>query len=675
MKSCLASGQTIYGEQCAPSLPHRKYAHTCLLGVNTGFGGSANTHTDSVKKLQRNLIRFLNCGVIIPSPVNETKPRDFQVKNETSTGCKNISAFSRALPNEDPVASSTMPESWVRATLLVRGNSLSSGNSGVRPELVTSLVHLINKSVTPVVPLRGSISASGDLIPLSYIAATLQGSSEVEVWMDGEREGQARQRVAADVALSRSSLAPLQLGPKDGLAMVNGTAVSAGVASLALHDAHGLVILSQVLTAMGVEALRGSTESFDPFFSDIRPHGGQREVSRNIRSFLRGSILISDKADEYANGDSLRQDRYSIRTAPQWLGPQLEDLVLADKQISVELNSTTDNPVIDWRNEDILHGGNFQAMAVTTAMEKTRSALHSVGRLLFSQATELINPVFNNGLPPNLTADEPSQSFLLKGLDISIASLQAELGLLSSPVQPHVQNAEMGNQSVNSLALLSARHTHTALNVLSQMSAAYLFALCQALDLRALNIRFLSALEPVLEDITVEFFEPLVVDTQLLHGELWLQFKKAYANTTGVDSSQRFVQMMQTLQPTILAHAIATLKDDAGLVPAIKQWTERCSNLSFEIFQSTRSSYGAKPDASEFIGSASKRVYGFVRFQLGVPFKIASIESNRAESISGLDDGPLGGLVSKIHCAIQSGALFVPVMDCLREAVEIPENT
>ena len=187
----------------------------------------------------------------------------------------------------------------------------------MRPELVRSLVGLLNNSVTPIIPLRGSISASGDLIPLSYIAATLQGSSEVEVWTDGKRRDLGHQRITADVALSNFSLVSLQLGPKEGLAMVNGTVVSTGVGSLALHDAHGAIILSQILTAMSVEALRGSTESFDPFFSMTRPQAGQRGVSNNIRNFLRRSMLVSDKAEDYANGDCLRQDRYSIRTVSQ----------------------------------------------------------------------------------------------------------------------------------------------------------------------------------------------------------------------------------------------------------------------------------------------------------------------------------------------------------------------
>lgn len=654
MGSCLANGHTIYG-------------------VNTGFGGSANTHTDSVERLQRNLISFLNCGMLATPLEDGLDMRNGQAKNERAAAYRSLSKFSRALANEDPVASSTLPESWARATILVRCNSLSSGNSAVRPKLVSSLISLLNENVTPVIPLRGSISASGDLIPLSYIASVLQGSSEAEVWINNAKGTLRRRRITADKAVAKKSLEPLKLAPKEGLALVNGTAVSAGVGSLALHDAHGLTVLSQILTAMSVEALRGTVESFDPFFSDIRSHAGQKEVSNNIRNFLEGSMLVTNKAEDYANSDSLRQDRYSMRTAPQWLGPQLEELVLADKQMSVELNSTTDNPVINLEQEEVLHGGNFQAMSVTLAMEKTRAVLHSIGRLIFAQTTELMNPAFNNGLPPNLTADEPSHSFLFKGIDISVASLQAELGLLSTPVLPHVQTAEMGNQSVNSLALLSARHTHTALNVMTQMSASALLALCQALDLRAFNDLFLSTLQPEFYKVTGEIFESTVSNLDKLHPGLWLQFKRAYSKTTAVDSFQRFVQIMETLRPTILDHAIPNLKDNASLLSALEQWTERFPTLASSIFLSVRRSYSSNPNASQFLGAASQKMYDFVRFQLGVPFLISTYNDSSEQSTKSAQNASLGAMVSRIHHAIQNGALFVPVMECLREAQNVSE--
>ena len=147
----------------------------------------------------------------------------------------------------------------------------------------------------------------------------------------------------------------------------------------------------------------------------------------------------------------------------------------------------------------MLHGGNFQAMAVSSAMEKTRSTLQIIGRMLFAQCTELMNPALNNGLPPSLASDEPSQSFLLKGIDVNIASLQAELGFLANPIASQVQTAERNNQSLNSLALISARYTHVALDILSQLVAAHILSVCQALDLRAMHFQFLTALKPAFE--------------------------------------------------------------------------------------------------------------------------------------------------------------------------------
>ena len=288
-----------------------------------------------------------------------------------------------------------MPEAWVRAALLIRGNTLAEGHSGVRPVLVSNLVSLLRNNALPTIPLRGSISASGDLSPLSYVAGALQGKSCINVWI-GERKNGGRRLVTADAALSELSISPLKLGPKEGLAIVNGTAVSTGVGVLAMHDAHCLAVLSQILTAMSVEVLHGTIESFDPFFAAVRPHPGQVEASHNIHCFLTGSSLLHFKED--ITETSLRQDRYSVRTAAQWIGPQLENLLLAHKQVTIECNSTTDNPLIDTASGRVLSGGNFQAMAITSAMEKTRASVQVIGRMLFAQCTELINPALSNGL-------------------------------------------------------------------------------------------------------------------------------------------------------------------------------------------------------------------------------------------------------------------------------------
>lgn len=213
------------------------------------------------------------------------------------------------------------------------------------------------------------------------------------------------------------------LGPKEGLGLVNGTAASAALAALAMFEANNLAVLTQALTAMACEALLGNSESFHPFIAEVRPHEGQIESARNIFTLLQGSHLaqgIMDKKNRKQSG--LIQNRYALRSAPQWIGPQLEDLMLANRQVQTELNSSCDNPLVDRRTEDIYYGANFQATSITSAMEKTRLSLQMFGKLLFSQATEMIDPNLSNGLPTNLVADDPSLSFTMKGVDISMAA-------------------------------------------------------------------------------------------------------------------------------------------------------------------------------------------------------------------------------------------------------------
>lgn len=168
-------------------------------------------------------------------------------------------------------------------------------------------------------------------------------------------------------------------------------------------------------------------------------------------------------------------------------------MLLAHKQVVIKINSVTDNPLVDTESGKMFHGGNFQARAITSAMEKVRQGCQTVGRMLYVQCTELINPATNRGLPPNLVADEPSESYIWKGNDIMVAALQSELGFLANPIGTHVQTAEMGNQALSSLALISARYTLDALDVLSQISAVHLIALCQAVDLRVKNSMFLGS--------------------------------------------------------------------------------------------------------------------------------------------------------------------------------------
>lgn len=568
-----------------------------------------------------------------------------------------------ALPLDDPLASTSMPESWVRAAMLIRLNSLASGFSGIKETTIRTLHQILEEGITPLVPVKGSISASGDLSPLSYIAGVVQGKPGLNVWTRNSTGERCLKR--ADDALAEKGIKPVSLGAKEGLALVNGTAVSCAVGALALHDAMGQAALSQILTAMSVEALLGTDESFDSFFGEVRSHPGQVEAARNIHAFLSTSSLVQHSDMEEGE---LRQDRYSVRTASQWIGPVLEDLHLAHQQIGIEMNSVTDNPLIDpARDGKMMHGGNFQARAVTSAMEKTRQSLQTIGRMLFSQCAELINPATNRGLPPNLVAEEPSQSFIWKGTDIMIAALQAELGFLANPVGSHVQTAEMGNQSINSLALISGRYTLEAIETLSQLSAAHLVACCQALDLRAMSCKYLETMAPIFNDMTMEAFSGYLLTPETAEAFLpaiWAAFQKALDTYTHFDSPRRFAIAFESLQPLVLKHIRTTTE----AMQALRTWTEKCCATALDNYKMNREAYYANPDATPYIGSASSRLYKFVRHELGVPFMsnkfISTPRDEEGDFTWGEPDHDskrgvtMGGMIAKVYESMRTGQLY-----------------
>ncbi|KAF4961415.1 hypothetical protein FGADI_269 [Fusarium gaditjirri] len=410
--------------------------------------------------------------------------------------------FAGILTDEDANGNglNSMPVTWVRAAMCFRCNKVIRGHSGVRLELVQVLLLLVRKGMIPIIPLRGSISASGDLIPLSYIAGMLEGNPDIRV------RTLTCFILSAGKAFELAGLEPITLGPKEGLGLVNGTAPSAALGFLAVHEENKILVLAQGLVAMPCEALLGKAGNYHPFIPSVCPHPGQVECSATILHVLRGSSLVQSLKDEDRFKSGLAQDRYALRGAPQWLGPQIEDICSVLSQITVELNSTSDNPIIDIKSGEVYYGANFISSSVANGMEKTRLALQMIGKLLFSVSSELINPTMNRGLPPNLVADDPSLSFTMKGIDISMDAYLSELGYLANPVTPHVQSAEMHNQSINSLALISRRYTLQAADVVIQMCAAHIFAVCQALDLRVLHLTYLESLRSKLASIVQPFF-------------------------------------------------------------------------------------------------------------------------------------------------------------------------
>lgn len=549
---------------------------------------------------------------------------------------------------------------------------LSYPTVGIRPILLERLAQLLNNDVVPRLPLRAAISGIGDISPQAYLASVLAGKPSVQAWI-GDRIQGGRRLVPADEALSYAEIEPLEIRAKEGLALIMGASVSAGIASLAIHEAICLAATSQVLTAMSAEALCTLDMCFHQLASDLRPHPGQAECTTNLRSFVQGSKLIvwNSARDTF----SQRTDKYAIRTAPQWIGPCLEDIQLSHFQILTEINSATDTPLIDPEGS-FIHGGNFQAKSVASAMEKVRQVAQSLGQMLFAQCTEIINPETSKGLPPYLAVDEPNESGLFKGPDMLIAGLQSELGFLANPVSTHIQYAEMGYQAINSLALLSARYTITSLDVLAQLAAAHVVCLCQALDLRALHLQFLYALAPKFKFLTrrclSECTEPPTPGSDGpgagIAYDLWLALSDRINMTTHLDTRTRFSVALDYLQTVFLR----SLPSNSRSLEAVQQWNADCVNEAYATHSAVRARYLANPDATPILGNASKRCYTFVRRELEVPFA-----GNEYFRTAEMDDGTrlgngvkfktMGSMISAVYDSMQNGGFYAAVVDCFEK--------
>ena len=633
-----------------------------VYGVNTGVGTSADTRTKHLHLLQKSLIQHQNVGILTAA--------DKGVEGDPNAPY--ASAFGRH----------AMPFTIVRAMMLIRCNSLLRGHSGVRVSVVESIISLIAQDLTPVLPLRGSISASGDLMPLSYVAGLLEGNKDIFV-----RSGLSRgsslsstEIVTSYQALKLAGLQAFSFEPKEALGLLNGTAASCAAASLAIYQVRHQAVLAQVLSAMATEALLGSIHNHDPFISLCRPHTGQTEAAAAIFSFLTGSRLVPDR-DPTRIG--LFQDRYPLRTASQWIGPQLEDLTLATQQIQTELNSTTDNPLIDVATNLIHHGGNFQAVSLTSAMEKALNAVQMLGRLTFAQCSELLNSTLNKGLPPNLCVDDPSLSFTFKGVDINMAAYMSELAHLAHPVGPNVQSAEMHNQAVNSLALLAARSVSDASDVLALMGANYLYALCQALDLRCLHFEFAAAAEPkvasLFEEIFASLFEKDSCKVEELHRELWPLILEQWLNTSSLDLGERGSTLAKKILGSLMTSLRSRLDDgSAGMAQAFAKLCDFQAQLSVvlvTVYAEVRTSFLDYPTTSSYLGLASRAMYKFVRNDLGLPIHRGLIdhptvnieECNTDLAPSNPTDSQrerftIGSRISKIYEALRSDAIHVAVM-------------
>ncbi|KGO41244.1 Phenylalanine ammonia-lyase [Penicillium expansum] len=617
-----------------------------IYGVNTGCGGNANTRTRKLDLLQKAFLQHHQAGILTSLPENwnssYTMPHD---------------ANHHALPRE-----------FVRGAMLLRCNSLLRGHSAVRMEVIELLIQALNMGITPLIPARGSISASGDLTPLAYLGGLVEGNPDifVQVGQKGPSNGEIGKEVevmSAANALRRANITPLTLRAKEGLGVMNGTSPSAAAAALTLHDVNNITVLTQVLTAMATEALLGSVDNYDDFVSQCRPHLGQIEVARNIRGFL-AETMLAERTHVHRQG--LAQDRYALRTAPQWLGPVTEDLLLANRQITIELNSTTDNPLIDVAGDRFHHGGNFQAASVTSAMEKAKTALVMIGRLLVSQCQEIINPNLNKGLPPNLCFDDPNTSFTCKGIDINMTAYFSELAFLSNSVVSHVHVADLNNQSVNSLALIACRYAKEGVDIVTMMCAAHLYVMCQALDLRAMTLDFLATAK---------------VSLRALYQEVWLaggtpSFDKLWVAITESWDAHNDSDTIETRCEKVAADSAhwsidqLTISESSLSFDSLKlfpRWRARVASLLKKAHEETRYRFLIKQSTPQYLAVSTKELYLWVRQTLHVPLHQGLVD-DPGDDEDAKDNKTIGTRVSAIYTAIRDGRSIEPLQRATKMA-------
>ena len=360
------SSQTIFDQnddlegQEQPRKQHSK--NIPIYGVNTGFGSLARIRIppQDSSKLSINLIRSHAAGV-------------------------------------GPIA----PKDVTRATMVLRANALAKGVSGCRPDLVDLLLEMLNRDLTPKIPLQGSCGSSGDLAPLAHLGLVMIGDEKGEAWV-------GKELLSAPEALKKVGLQPLQLEAKDGLAITNGAQLSTAITALSLYDAQNIVLSAEIFMAMSMEALLGISRAFDKKVHQMRPYKGAQDCAHNIRSLIEGSNLVDSVPEKL-------QDAYSIRCTPQVVGAARDNLEFIAKQVGIELNAATDNPLIllpedgsTIESTDVYIGnyaysaGMFHGEPMGMAADLLKIAVAEIGSLSERRLYRLTTGNLSQLLPPGL---------------------------------------------------------------------------------------------------------------------------------------------------------------------------------------------------------------------------------------------------------------------------------
>ncbi|OZM71893.1 tyrosine 2,3-aminomutase [Amycolatopsis antarctica] len=379
-------------------------------------------------------------------------------------------------------------EDEARAILAARLNALAKGYSAVRPEVLRRMELYLNEGIVPAVPEIGSLGASGDLAPLSHIAGTLIGEGYVL------REGR---RVPTGEVLRKRGIEPLELRFKEGLALINGTSAMTGVGSLVTARALDQVRQAEIVTALVIETLQGSTSPFLPEGHEIaRPHRGQIDTAANMRALMSGSTLtvehanlrdqVAAGADDSGDGDVQRtkvylQKAYSLRAIPQVLGAVRDTLHHAVSTLEIELNSANDNPLF-FEGQEIFHGANFHGQPIAFAMDFCTIALTQLGVLSERRTNRVLNRHLNYGLPEFLVTGDPGLNSGFAGAQYPATALVAENRTIG-PASTQSVPSNGDNQDVVSMGLISTRNARRVLRNNEKILAVEFMAAAQAVDI------------------------------------------------------------------------------------------------------------------------------------------------------------------------------------------------
>ncbi len=406
-------------------------ASAVAYGVTTGFGKLSDVAIprDRLDELQVNLVRSHACGV---GPL--------------------------------------LPEREARAMMLLRANVIAKGFSGARPVLVDTLAAMLNAGLYPPVPEQGSVGASGDLAPLAHLALALIGEGPLHRGADVG---------AAATMLVAEGIAPVRLGPKEGITLINGTQAHTAIAALAVVDAHRLWQVAHLSGAMSHEALMGTPVAFDTRIQEARGQLGQAASAALLRDLLRDSEI----RESHRDNDPRVQDPYALRCMPQVHGPVLDAIDFCAGVIGRELNAATDNPLVFAETGELLSGGNFHGQAVAMALDFLAIALTNLGTIAERRIDRLVHPDLNHGLPPFLTRDAGVNSGFMMA-QVTAASLASECKVLSHPASVDSIPTDGNKEDQVPMAMGAAWKLRRIVGNVRNILAIELMCAAQALDYR-----------------------------------------------------------------------------------------------------------------------------------------------------------------------------------------------